>query len=144
MPFSVWLTSHRRIEDVRAGAPDRLTLEDLRACLELLARSRPTRAALRPDGSTWVFRAGEELALAPLLWAGLRPNNGPQAGTLQLSVSATHPFFAEVEWMASVGITTGTAASPKPLYNPSAAVSRGAMSAFMFRLADGPGVGVGP
>lgn len=93
MPFSVWLTSHRRIEDVRAGAPDRLTLEDLRACLELLARSRPTRAALRPDGSTWVFRAGEELALAPLLWAGLRPNNGPQAGTIQLSVSATHPFF---------------------------------------------------
>ncbi|OJT25903.1 hypothetical protein BO221_08675 [Archangium sp. Cb G35] len=93
MPFSVWLTSHRRIEDVRAGAPDRLTLEDLRACLELLARSRPTRAALRPDGSTWVFRAGEELALAPLLWAGLRPNNGPQSGTIQLSVSATHPFF---------------------------------------------------
>lgn len=93
MPFSVWLTSHRRIEDVRAGAPDQLTPENLRACLELLARSRPTRAALRPDGSTWVFRAGEPLALAPLLWAGLRPNNGPQAGTLQLSVSVTHPFF---------------------------------------------------
>ncbi len=93
MPFSVWLTSHRRIEDVQAGAPDRLTLEDLRACLELLARSRPTRAALRPDGSTWLFRAGEGPALAPLLWAGLRPNNGPQAGTLQLSVSAASPFF---------------------------------------------------
>lgn len=93
MPFSVWLTSHRRIEDVRAGAPDRLTLEELRSCLELLARSRPTRAALRPDGSTWVFRAGEGPALAPLLWAGLRPNNGPQAGTLQLAVSVTSPFF---------------------------------------------------
>ncbi|HEX5746154.1 MAG TPA: hypothetical protein VFZ09_07915 [Archangium sp.] len=93
MPFSVWLTSHRRIEDVRAGAPDQLTLENLRACLDLLARSRPMRAALRPDGSTWVFRAGESLALAPLLWAGLRPNNGPQAGTLHLSVSVTSPFF---------------------------------------------------
>lgn len=93
MPYSVWLTSHRRFEDVRAGVPDRLTLEDLRACLELLARSRPTRVARRPDGATWVFRAGEPPALAPLLWAGVRPNNGPRAGTLQLSASVTSPFF---------------------------------------------------
>ncbi|WP_375770081.1 hypothetical protein NR798_04105 [Archangium gephyra] len=93
MPFSVWLTSHRRLEDVRAGAPDRLTVENLRACLELLARSRPTQVAQRPDGSVWVFRAGEPPALAPLFLAGVRPNNGPQQGTIQLSVSVTHPFF---------------------------------------------------
>ncbi|MGZ3457876.1 MAG: hypothetical protein ACXU86_05145, partial [Archangium sp.] len=93
MPYSVYLTSHRRYEDVRAGAPDRLTLEELRACVDLLARSRPTLQARRPDGATWVFRAGEEPARAPLLWAGVRPNNGPRTGTLQLSVSGTSPFF---------------------------------------------------
>jgi uncharacterized protein YkwD len=57
-------------------------------------------------------------------------------------VATGHPFFTEVEWMADEQITTGTAASPKPLYKPAAAVSRQAMSAFMHRLADGPGVGV--
>lgn len=93
MPYSVWLTSHPRIDDVRSGAPDQLTLENLRACLDLLARSRPIQAAGRPDGSVWVFRAGEAPALAPLLLAGVRPNNGPQMGTIQLSVSVTHPFF---------------------------------------------------
>jgi hypothetical protein len=93
MPYSVWLTTHRRIEDVRAGAPDRLTLDNLRACLDLFARSRPTQVALRPDGSNWVFRAGEAPALAPLLLAGVQPNNGPQLGTIQLSLSVTSPFF---------------------------------------------------
>jgi subtilisin family serine protease len=57
-------------------------------------------------------------------------------------VSAGYQFYAQVEWMAAEQITTGTAGSPKPTYNPSGAVSRGAMSAFMHRLADGPGVGV--
>jgi Tol biopolymer transport system component len=57
-------------------------------------------------------------------------------------VAPSHPFYEEIEWMAEEGITTGTAASPKPLYKPAAAVSRAAMSAFMFRLADGPGVQV--
>ncbi|PTL84416.1 hypothetical protein [Vitiosangium sp. GDMCC 1.1324] len=93
MPYSVWLTSHRRYEDVRAGAPDRLTLENLRTCLGLLARSRPTQEVRRPDGATWVFRGGEPPALAPLLMAGVRPNNGPRTGTIQLTVSGTSPFF---------------------------------------------------
>jgi len=55
-------------------------------------------------------------------------------------VSSSHPFFTEIEWMAAEDITTGTPASPLPLYKPAAPVSRGAMSAFMHRLADGPGV----
>jgi subtilisin family serine protease len=53
-------------------------------------------------------------------------------------VSTSHPFFDEIEWMASEGITTGTAAAPKPLYKPADPVSRSAMSAFMYRLADEP------
>ncbi len=93
MPYSIWLTSHRRYKDVQAGAPDRLTLEDWRTCLDLLARSRPILRSHRPDGATWVFRGGAAPGLAPLLFAGVRPNNGPRMGTLQLSVSGTSPFF---------------------------------------------------
>jgi hypothetical protein len=48
-------------------------------------------------------------------------------------VSATHPFFTEVEWMASVGISTGY--EPGPTYRPGTAVSRQAMSAFLHRIA---------
>ena len=96
MPYSVWLTTHARYEDVLAGAPDKLTLEDLRACLALLAGSRPTREVLRPDGARWVFRQGEGPEAAPLLHAGLRPNKGVQGaktGMIQLSVSNTHHHF---------------------------------------------------
>jgi hypothetical protein len=57
-------------------------------------------------------------------------------------VSGSNPFFSEIEWMAAEGISTGSTGSPKPSYQPAAAVSRQAMSAFMHRLADGPGVGI--
>jgi streptogramin lyase len=53
-------------------------------------------------------------------------------------VDTSNPFYLEIEWMAFSGITTGTPASPKPLYKPSAPVSRGAMSAFMYRLVESP------
>jgi subtilisin family serine protease len=67
----------------------------------------------------------------------------PGAGSTTFGdVGTGHPFYDEIEWMAAEGITTGTAASPKPLYLPGSAVSRQAMSAFMHRLHDGPGVGL--
>jgi len=50
-------------------------------------------------------------------------------------VPMDHPFFAEVEWMAANGITTGY---PSGLFGPGDPVSRGAMSAFMYRLAGSP------
>ncbi|OWY59276.1 hypothetical protein B7486_75440, partial [cyanobacterium TDX16] len=53
-------------------------------------------------------------------------------------VSPSHPFSDEIEWMADTGISTGY--QPGPTYRPSIAVSRQAMSAFMRRLAEGPGV----
>jgi streptogramin lyase len=52
-----------------------------------------------------------------------------------VDVALTHPFFHEVEWMAAEDITTGYAGD---LYKPAAPVSRGAMSAFMYRFADEP------
>jgi parallel beta-helix repeat protein len=50
-------------------------------------------------------------------------------------VSASHSFYREIEWMASSGLSTGTANPPNaPLYAPDNAVSRQAMAAFLFRL----------
>jgi hypothetical protein len=94
MPYALWLTKHRRFEDVKARAPDKLTLGDLRACLRLLEKARPVEWVQRPDGAHWVFRKGEaEPARTPLLSAGVRPNSSPQVGTIELSVSLTSPFF---------------------------------------------------
>ena len=50
-------------------------------------------------------------------------------------VPPTSAFYTYVEWMAESGISTGTAQpTGKPLYKPSDAVSRQAMSAFLYRL----------
>jgi hypothetical protein len=51
-------------------------------------------------------------------------------------VGPAHPFFTEVGWMAWNGISTGT--QPGPTYKPGDAVSRQAMSAFLYRLAGAP------
>jgi S-layer family protein len=51
-------------------------------------------------------------------------------------VDATNPFFAQIEWMAAEGISTGTPQpSGKPLFNPGAAVSREVMAIFLARFA---------
>jgi len=50
-------------------------------------------------------------------------------------VGLTNPFYTFVQWMASSGISAGTAQpSGKPLYKPADAVSRQAMALFMYRL----------
>jgi hypothetical protein len=51
-------------------------------------------------------------------------------------VGPTHPFFTEIGWMAYEGISTGSL--PGPTYKPADAVSRQAMSAFLYRLAGEP------
>jgi streptogramin lyase len=91
---------------------------------------KPSAAVTRGAMSAFMYR----LAGGP----AFVPPTSPTFG----DVTTSYAFYGEVEWMASEEITTGTPASPKPLYKPAAAVSRGAMSAFMHRLADGPGVGV--
>ncbi|OWY60702.1 hypothetical protein B7486_67760, partial [cyanobacterium TDX16] len=49
-------------------------------------------------------------------------------------VSAAHPFFEDVEWMADWGISTGY--QPGPTYQPAALVTRQAMAAFLHRTAE--------
>jgi len=88
---------------------------------------RPVEAVTRQSMSAFMFR----LAGAPAFVV-------PGSGSF-LDVPPTHPFFAEVEWMAAASITTGFSGG---MFKPSEAVTRQAMSAFMHRLADGPGVGL--
>lgn len=51
-------------------------------------------------------------------------------------VFPTHDFFDEIEWVAAEGIASGY---PDGDFKPTAAVSRQAMAAFMYRLAGGSG-----
>ena len=54
-------------------------------------------------------------------------------------VPESHQFYDDVEFMAETGIADGY---PDGTYRPGAPVSRQAMSAFMRRLDEGPGVAV--
>jgi hypothetical protein len=89
---------------------------------------KPSAAVSRGAMSAFMYRLAGE------------PTFSDPASATFADVNSSHPFFTEIEWMAAEDITTGTPGSPKPTYKPANAVSRGAMSAFMHRLADGPGV----
>jgi streptogramin lyase len=91
-------------------------------------RYRPSAPVSRQAMSAFLYRVAGEPTFAP-----------PPTPSFT-DVSSTHPFFAEIEWLADTGISEGL--TPGPQYRPSVAVSRQAMSAFMHRLADGPGVEV--
>jgi hypothetical protein len=58
---------------------------------------------------------------------------GPGTPTFT-DVSAGHPFFADVQWMAANDISEGY--QPGPTYRPSALVTRQAMATFLHRTAD--------
>jgi hypothetical protein len=101
-------------EDITTGFPDNTY--------------RPGTAVSRQSMSAFMYRlAGEPLFIDPLIPSFT-------------DVSLTHPFYSEIEWMAAEDISEGY--QPGPEYRPSIAVSRQAMSAFMHRLADGPGVDI--
>ena len=94
---------------------------------------KPSAPVSRGAMSAFMYRLSGEPTFSP-----------PAANATTFGdVGTSHPFYAEIEWMAAEDITTGTPASPKPIYKPGNAVSRGAMSALMHRLADGPVVDLG-
>ena len=64
----------------------------------------------------------------------------PEEATFS-DVAPSNQFFADVEWMAEQGISTGYADGT---FRPGAPVSRQAMSAFLHRLADPDGLFVPP
>ncbi|OWY60425.1 serine protease, partial [cyanobacterium TDX16] len=88
---------------------------------------KPSTAVSRGAMSAFLYRlAGQPLSPTP-------------SEPMFSDVSLAHQFSQEVEWMAASSISTGFADGT---YRPSTAVSRQSMSAFLHRLADGPGVAV--
>jgi streptogramin lyase len=84
---------------------------------------RVTEVVLGPGNDIWApsFIGGNVVRLDP--------------GPLFSDVSFQHPFYDEIDWMAGEEITTGY---EDGTYKPGAPVSRAAMSAFMYRLAQEP------
>lgn len=78
----------------------------------------PARAVTRQAMAAFMYRAAGSPAFSP-----------PPIPTFS-DVPTSHPFFAEVEWMAAERISTGYSDGS---YRPTWAVSRQAMSAFMAR-----------
>jgi hypothetical protein len=86
---------------------------------------RPSATVTRQSMAAFLFRmAGSPGGEAP----------GPPSF---FDVGPTHPFFAEVEWAAGEGITTGYVDGT---FRPSSPVTRAATAAFLKRLVEGPGV----
>jgi hypothetical protein len=86
---------------------------------------RPAQGVTRQSMSAFLYRL-----------AGSPDFTDPSSARFP-DVSLAHPFFQEVEWMASESITEGF---DDGTYRPGDVVTRQSMSAFMHRFADGPGV----
>jgi hypothetical protein len=85
---------------------------------------RPSDPVTRQAMSAFLYRlAGEPEFVLPL-------------SPTFTDVSAAHPFYDEIEWMADAEISTGY--EPGPTYRPGAVVTRQAMSAFLYRFAEEP------
>jgi Tol biopolymer transport system component len=98
------------------------------------------------EGTTTGYADGTYRAAAPVSRAAMSaflyriagaPPFADPAFPSFTDVNAGHPFFTEVEWMSHAGISTGYA---DQTYRPDAPVTRGAMSAFLYRL-EAPGYG---
>jgi hypothetical protein len=93
MPFSVYITKHTQYAKVKAGAPDEMTSEHIRQFLEYASRTSPMEFASRQQGALWIFRKADSPEDEPFCRAGVKPTTGPKKGTVQLSISYTHPHF---------------------------------------------------
>jgi secreted trypsin-like serine protease len=89
------------------------------------------------DGTFGGSRPVSRAATAAYLYrlAG-EPSFTPPSTPSFRDVRSTHPFFAEVEWLADEGITQGYADGR---FRPAAPVSRAAMAAYLYRFAGEPG-----
>lgn len=84
----------------------------------------PGPIAAHPDGGLWVGRG------RTLLRVEGDCGEGPFA-----DVAASHPFCAEITWLARNGITQG---HPDGTFRPGATVDRQAMATFLWRLSGSP------
>lgn len=84
-----------------------------------------------PDGT---FRPGATVtrqAMAAFLHRLAQPSFVPPGTPTFPDVGPSHPFFLEVEWLASTGITTGY---DDGTFRPAAAVTRQSTAAFLYRF----------
>jgi len=84
---------------------------------------RPSATVTRQAMAAFLYRLAGEPAFDP-----------PEDPSFS-DVATSHPFFAEIEWLAADEITTGF---PDGTYKPGAVVTRQAMAAFMYRMAGEP------
>jgi hypothetical protein len=89
-----------------------------------------------PEGT---FRPGLDItrqAMAAFLYRySGEPAFTPPTTPSFTDVATSHPFFEEIEWLASTGITTGY---PDGTFRPGATITRQASAAFFYRLAGQP------
>ncbi len=87
---------------------------------------RPAGSVNRDAMAAFLYRlAGEPAYTAP-------------ATSAFLDVPTSHPFYKEISWLATTGISTGTVTSAGAYYKPGEPVSREAMAAFLHRFAGRP------
>jgi serine protease len=73
-------------------------------------------------------------AMASFLYKLAATNFAPPSTPTFADVDSSSPFYTAIEWMASQGISTGTAQpTGGPLFKPTDAVSRQAMALFLAR-----------
>lgn len=84
---------------------------------------RPSQPVTRGSMAAFLYR-----------YAGEPAFDAPDTPTFA-DVPATHPFFREIEWAASKGITTGFT---DDTFRPGAVITRGSMAAFLYRTAGEP------
>lgn len=84
---------------------------------------RPSATVSRQAMAAFLYRFSGESFTAP-------------AAPSFSDVPTSHPFFLEIEWLASTGVTEGY---DDGTFRPGAGISRQAMAAFLYRFADEPG-----
>lgn len=89
---------------------------------------RPAEPVTRQAFAAFLYRAGHQDPrdadrVEPPLFV-------PPATPTFTDVPVGHPFYAEVEWMAAMGLTNGY---PDGTFRPGATISRQALAAFLYR-----------
>jgi hypothetical protein len=86
-----------------------------------------------PDGTFRSLAAVTRQSMSAFIHRAVgEPSFEPPAEASFSDVSASHPFFAQIEWMAAEAISTGY---EDHTFRPSASVTRQAMAAFLHRAA---------
>ncbi len=83
------------------------------------------------DGRTWLEATLAHDAIVRIAASDTPPPPPPSFS----DVPGTHPFAANIAWLATSGITTGYADGT---FRPDAVVNRGSMAAFLYRYAGNP------